>query len=151
MIDKKWLGHELPASVLPLQVAAADFYGSGKNQIGVFYDAGKHNAALYVFDDAFALEKIWEQPAGWFDWPSSRLFVADLRGQPVMTRPTQKRGQRPGVQPIREVRGGSQHRLTVGDLLKLRALVERSASCPHGRPTSIRLTIRELEKRFGRT
>ncbi len=38
----------------------------------------------------------------------------------------------------------------LGDLLKLREMVERSASCPHGRPTSIRLTIRELEKRFGR-
>jgi DNA mismatch repair protein MutL len=38
----------------------------------------------------------------------------------------------------------------LGDLLKLRDLVERSASCPHGRPTSIRLTIKELEKRFGR-
>jgi DNA mismatch repair protein MutL len=38
----------------------------------------------------------------------------------------------------------------LGDLLKLREMVERSCSCPHGRPTSIRLTIRELEKRFGR-
>ncbi len=38
----------------------------------------------------------------------------------------------------------------LSDLLKLRDLVERSASCPHGRPTSIRLTIKELEKRFGR-
>lgn len=37
------------------------------------------------------------------------------------------------------------------DLLKLRDLVERSSNCPHGRPTSIRLTIKELEKRFGRT
>lgn len=36
------------------------------------------------------------------------------------------------------------------DLLKLRELVERSSNCPHGRPTSIRLTIGELEKRFGR-
>jgi DNA mismatch repair protein MutL len=39
----------------------------------------------------------------------------------------------------------------LGDLLRLRDLVERSSNCPHGRPTSIRLTIRELEKRFGRT
>ncbi len=39
----------------------------------------------------------------------------------------------------------------LGDLLKLREMVERSASCPHGRPTSIRLTMRELEKRFGRS
>jgi DNA mismatch repair protein MutL len=36
------------------------------------------------------------------------------------------------------------------ELLKLRDTVERSSNCPHGRPTSIRLTIRELEKRFGR-
>jgi DNA mismatch repair protein MutL len=37
------------------------------------------------------------------------------------------------------------------DLLKLREAVERSSNCPHGRPTSIRLSIRELEKRFGRS
>ncbi len=35
-------------------------------------------------------------------------------------------------------------------LLDLREEVERSSNCPHGRPTSIRLTIRELEKLFGR-
>lgn len=36
------------------------------------------------------------------------------------------------------------------ELVKLRGDVERSSNCPHGRPTSIRLTIRELEKLFGR-
>lgn len=39
----------------------------------------------------------------------------------------------------------------LADLLKLREAVERSSNCPHGRPTSIRLTIQELEKRFGRS
>lgn len=38
----------------------------------------------------------------------------------------------------------------IRDLLKFRETVERSSNCPHGRPTSIRVTIRELEKRFGR-
>jgi DNA mismatch repair protein MutL len=37
------------------------------------------------------------------------------------------------------------------DLLTLRERVERSSNCPHGRPTSIRLTINELERRFGRS
>ena len=41
--------------------------------------------------------------------------------------------------------------LELGELVKLRQQVERSSNCPHGRPTSIRLTIRELEKLFGRT
>ncbi|MFZ2875683.1 MAG: DNA mismatch repair endonuclease MutL [Phycisphaerales bacterium] len=36
------------------------------------------------------------------------------------------------------------------ELVKLRLEVERSSNCPHGRPTSVRLTIRELEKLFGR-
>ncbi len=36
------------------------------------------------------------------------------------------------------------------ELVQLRDDVERSSNCPHGRPTSIRLTIRELEKLFGR-
>lgn len=35
-------------------------------------------------------------------------------------------------------------------LLKSRHAVERSSSCPHGRPTSIRLTLRDLEKHFHR-
>ena len=38
----------------------------------------------------------------------------------------------------------------LGDLMKLREVVERSSNCPHGRPTTIRLSIKELEKRFGR-
>lgn len=36
-------------------------------------------------------------------------------------------------------------------LVQLREAVERASNCPHGRPTSIRLTIRELEKLFGRS
>ena len=40
--------------------------------------------------------------------------------------------------------------IELGELVKLRGDVERSSNCPHGRPTSIRLTIRELEKLFGR-
>jgi DNA mismatch repair protein MutL len=36
------------------------------------------------------------------------------------------------------------------DLLRMREAVERSSNCPHGRPTSIRVTIKELERRFGR-
>jgi DNA mismatch repair protein MutL len=45
-------------------------------------------------------------------------------------------------------------RLSTGELrelLELRDAVERSSNCPHGRPTSIRVTIGELERRFGRT
>ncbi|MDX2131649.1 MAG: DNA mismatch repair endonuclease MutL [Planctomycetota bacterium] len=41
--------------------------------------------------------------------------------------------------------------LELGELVRLREDVERASSCPHGRPTSIRLSIRELEKLFGRT
>ncbi len=40
--------------------------------------------------------------------------------------------------------------MELAELLTLRDQVERSSNCPHGRPTSIRLSIRELEKRFGR-
>ncbi|MGP1272823.1 MAG: DNA mismatch repair endonuclease MutL [Phycisphaerales bacterium] len=36
-------------------------------------------------------------------------------------------------------------------LLELREEVERSSSCPHGRPTSVRLTLAQLEKLFHRT
>ncbi len=39
----------------------------------------------------------------------------------------------------------------LAELLKLRLEVERSSNCPHGRPTSLRLTIKDLEKQFGRT
>lgn len=36
-------------------------------------------------------------------------------------------------------------------LLELRDEVERSSSCPHGRPTSVRLTLAQLERLFHRT
>ena len=35
-------------------------------------------------------------------------------------------------------------------IMRLRAEQERSGSCPHGRPTTVRLTIEELEKLFDR-
>jgi DNA mismatch repair protein MutL len=38
----------------------------------------------------------------------------------------------------------------IAELLAQRERVERSSSCPHGRPTTLRLTIRDLEKQFGR-
>jgi len=38
----------------------------------------------------------------------------------------------------------------IAELLKNRETVERASNCPHGRPTSLRLTIRDLEKQFGR-
>ena len=39
----------------------------------------------------------------------------------------------------------------LGELLKRKDEVERSSNCPHGRPTTVRLTIRELEKQFKRS
>ena len=36
-------------------------------------------------------------------------------------------------------------------LVARRELVERSSNCPHGRPTTLRLTLRDLEKQFKRT
>ena len=38
----------------------------------------------------------------------------------------------------------------IADLLARREQVERSSNCPHGRPTTLRLTIADLEKQFGR-
>lgn len=38
----------------------------------------------------------------------------------------------------------------LAEVLAFRERVERSSSCPHGRPTTIRLTLRDLERRFGR-
>ncbi|GJM18019.1 MAG: DNA mismatch repair protein MutL [Phycisphaeraceae bacterium] len=38
----------------------------------------------------------------------------------------------------------------MGEILEMRARTERSGSCPHGRPTTVRLTITELEKLFDR-
>jgi DNA mismatch repair protein MutL len=44
--------------------------------------------------------------------------------------------------------------LTPGEieaLLARRDLVERSSNCPHGRPTTLRLSLHDLEKQFKRT
>ena len=38
----------------------------------------------------------------------------------------------------------------IADLLSMRDRIERSSNCPHGRPTTLRLSIEELERRFGR-
>jgi DNA mismatch repair protein MutL len=38
----------------------------------------------------------------------------------------------------------------LSDLLKKRREIERGGSCPHGRPTTMRLSLAELEQRFGR-
>jgi DNA mismatch repair protein MutL len=39
----------------------------------------------------------------------------------------------------------------LAELLALREEIERSSNCPHGRPTALRLTIKELERQFGRS
>ncbi|MHC4108564.1 MAG: DNA mismatch repair endonuclease MutL [Planctomycetota bacterium] len=38
----------------------------------------------------------------------------------------------------------------LAELVQYRGQVERSSRCPHGRPTTLRLTIADLEKQFGR-
>ncbi|MDW8261812.1 MAG: DNA mismatch repair endonuclease MutL [Phycisphaerales bacterium] len=39
----------------------------------------------------------------------------------------------------------------IAALLARRELVERASNCPHGRPTTLRLSLRDLEKQFKRT
>ena len=44
--------------------------------------------------------------------------------------------------------------LTPGEieaLLSRRELIDRASNCPHGRPTTLRLSLRDLEKQFKRT
>ena len=36
-------------------------------------------------------------------------------------------------------------------LLDQRDQIERSSNCPHGRPTTVRITLKELAKQFKRT
>jgi DNA mismatch repair protein MutL len=38
----------------------------------------------------------------------------------------------------------------IADLLRKRIEIERGSNCPHGRPTTMRVSIEELEQRFGR-
>jgi len=37
------------------------------------------------------------------------------------------------------------------ELLRYRDTVDRSSNCPHGRPTTLRLSIQDLDRQFGRT
>jgi DNA mismatch repair protein MutL len=39
----------------------------------------------------------------------------------------------------------------IESLLARRHLIDRASNCPHGRPTTLRLTLRDLEKQFKRT
>jgi DNA mismatch repair protein MutL len=41
--------------------------------------------------------------------------------------------------------------MEIAELLAYRERTERAASCPHGRPTSVRLTIKDLERMFHRS
>ena len=47
--------------------------------------------------------------------------------------------------------GDSLTAVEIRALLRTRESIERSSSCPHGRPTSIRIARQELERRFGRS
>ncbi len=47
--------------------------------------------------------------------------------------------------------GDTLNETELAELLRMRDEVERSSNCPHGRPTAIRLSIKELERRFGRS
>ena len=38
----------------------------------------------------------------------------------------------------------------LAELLGFREQVERSSRCPHGRPTTLRLTLDDLDRQFGR-
>lgn len=50
------------------------------------------------------------------------------------------------------VKAGDQLNIAeINALLQQRDAIERASNCPHGRPTSIRLTLRDLEKQFKRT
>ncbi len=49
------------------------------------------------------------------------------------------------------VKGGDRlSREEIAELLSARSTTDRSSNCPHGRPTSIRIPIIEIERRFGR-
>ncbi len=49
------------------------------------------------------------------------------------------------------VKAGEQlNAMELTELLRQRELVERSSRCPHGRPTTLRLSLEDLEKQFGR-
>jgi DNA mismatch repair protein MutL len=38
----------------------------------------------------------------------------------------------------------------ISALLAQKSMVEKSSNCPHGRPTTLRMTLRDLEKQFKR-
>ena len=47
--------------------------------------------------------------------------------------------------------GDAMNHEELAQLLAKRDQIERASNCPHGRPTSVRLTLRDLEKHFKRT
>ncbi len=42
-------------------------------------------------------------------------------------------------------------RQEIDDLVRQKDLVEKSSNCPHGRPTTLRMTVKDLERQFKRT
>jgi DNA mismatch repair protein MutL len=128
----------LPSLVTLLTKAGIDAEQSGPGSIAV------HAFPNFLFDRGVDpidfMSELLEKA-------ESAAFIADL-----------KRG---GEQALRDVldmmsckaavkAGDHMSDLELGELVKLRSQVERSSNCPHGRPTSIKLSIKELEKLFGR-
>ena len=49
------------------------------------------------------------------------------------------------------VKGGDRlSQAEIARLLSMREKTDRATNCPHGRPTSVRIPIAEIERRFGR-
>ena len=49
--------------------------------------------------------------------------------------------------PLTDLRASFELRAGIGTL---RERIERGTACPHGRPTALRITMRDLERNFGR-
>jgi DNA mismatch repair protein MutL len=131
----------------------------GKDSIGV------HAFPSFLFDRGVDpvefMQELLDSPSPLAGGRSGSAVAEPGRGgrTPATTDPAQADATEAALREVLDMMackaavkaGDHMSALELAELVKLRSEVERSSNCPHGRPTSIRLTIRELEKLFGRT
>ena len=132
----------------PGQVEAIELVQPLLKRLGIeLTPAGPHSIAIHAFPSLLVSRRVEATPfvsellekvaAGELDRDDEEAALADVLDM-MSCKAAVKAGDR-----LRETE--------IAKLLEMRDRIDRGASCPHGRPTHLRIPIPELERRFGRS
>ena len=132
----------------PGQVEAIELVQPLLKRLGIeLTPAGPRSIAIHAFPSLLVSRRVEATPfvsellekvaAGELDRDDEEAALADVLDM-MSCKAAVKAGDR-----LREAE--------IAQLLEMRDRIDRGASCPHGRPTHLRIPIPELERRFGRS